>query len=446
MSTLAVAEDISKDLPLPPGRTGLPWIGETLQFIRNPFFLEAKYERFGSVFRTHVFGKNTVVMVGPEAAQFVLQKGASHFSSKEGWPKTYQELIGPCLFLQDGEEHKRVRSTLMPAFHSSMLSRYADTIDTVAHEYCERWSQSGTIVWYEEYRKLTFDILSRLLFGSRNLQESIDSNKKFILFARGLNSLPIRFPGTHFTRALQARNEILEHLDAVIEARRTHPENDAISLLVDAKDEHGRPLSKREIQSQTLLLAFAGHETTSSLLTNFHLALIKEPKIWEQARKEQLELSEQDGLDTIRNPQKNLYLDRVLKETERMYPPVSGIFRGVWKPFVFAGYRIPKGWLVLFSIAHTHKMPSIYPNPEIFDPDRFLPENIRNRPQLSLVGFGGGKKFCLGYAFAQLEAKIIASRLLRDYTWELDPNQDLSLKILPVLHPKDGLRVKIRKR
>lgn len=125
-----------------------------------------------------------------------------------------------------------------------------------------------------------------------------------------------------------------------------------------------------------------------------------------------------------------------------MHPPVGGGFRGVVKPFEFNGYRVPAGWLAQYSIAHTHRLPELHPNPETFNPDRFSPERspLRQTP-FSPIGFGGGPRICVGIAFAKLEMKIIAARLLQHYQWRLAPGQSLDAVTIPTRRPKDGLHV-----
>ncbi len=136
------------------------------------------------------------------------------------------------------------------------------------------------------------------------------------------------------------------------------------------------------------------------------------------------------------------YLELVLKEIERMHPPVSGGFRGVVKGFEFDDYYVPEGYQVLYSIRTTHRDSSAWDDLHSFRPERF--EDGRPVP-FSLIGFGGGSRICVGYAFAQLEMKIIASHLLRGYEWDV-LNPDVEMKNIPTQHPADGLPVRFRRR
>jgi retinoid hydroxylase len=138
-----------------------------------------------------------------------------------------------------------------------------------------------------------------------------------------------------------------------------------------------------------------------------------------------------------------LYPEEVL----RFISPVGGGFREVVQNCEFKGYSIPKGCLVLYQIAQTHEDANIYNNPDRFDPDRFAPDKAEDKQQsFGYIPFGGGLRECLGKEFARLEMKIFAAMLVRDFDWELLPNQDLDLTVIPTPHPRDGLQVKFRTR
>ncbi len=110
----------------------------------------------------------------------------------------------------------------------------------------------------------------------------------------------------------------------------------------------------------------------------------------------------------------------------------------------FNGYTLPKGWTVLYQIKRTHQDNSIYNQPEKFNPDRFSPEKTEEKPY-GYLPFGGGMRECLGKEFAKLEMKVLATMLLREYEWELLPNQDLEMTVSPTPHPKDGLLVNFKR-
>lgn len=428
---------------LPPGSLGLPVIGETLNFLLDPNFADKRKQKYGPIFKTRILGRPTIVMTGPAANRFILQTHFDHFSWRDGWPKNFQELLGKSLFLQEGEEHRRNRKLLMPAFHGRALANYFDTMLSISSNYLQKWASQGHLTLFPAMKEMTFEIASVLLLGSKSGEKTAILSQKFAQLSKGLFTIPLKLPGTTYSQALSARDFLLGELEKEILARQEQPGNDALGLLLQSRDEDGNSLSLEEIKVQALLMLFAGHETTTSMLTSLCMALAQHPQVLALARQEQQELTGNLCLEQL---QQMPYLERVLKEVERLYPPVGGGFRGVVKPFVYDGYYVPMGWQVLYRIADTHKDSNIYPNPEVFDPERFHPDRAEHKKvDFSLVGFGGGPRICLGYAFAQMEMKIFAAHLLRNYVWELDASQDLSMVNIPTLHPRSGLKVSLAK-
>ncbi|MEM9538580.1 MAG: cytochrome P450 [Cyanobacteria bacterium P01_E01_bin.42] len=432
--------------PLPPGSFGLPLLGETLSFLNDPAFVEKRQEKYGSIFKTHILGCPTVGMMGPEANRFILSSHMHHFSWRDGVPDTGKELVGDVLGLQDGEEHQRNRKLLRPAFHGKALTGYFETMECIVQTYLTQWEAMGTFSCWEEMKKLTFEIVSVLILGSEPGIMTARLCQWFSELSVGRVSIPLRFPGTTYNKALQARDRLLAHVEAVVRDRQQHPTQDALGLLVQSRDEEGRGLSLEEIKTQALMMIVAGHETTTSMLTSLVMSLAQHPTVWKQAQNEQDALAVEGALN-LEQLKRMPYLEQVLKEVERMYPPAAGGFRGVVESFEFNGYQVPKGWKVFYSSGVTHKDRRCYSDVEQFDPDRFSPERAEHKKyDFSLVGFGGGPRTCLGQAFAQMEMKIFTAHLLRNYTWELLPDQNLTMKLLPILHPQSGLKIQFKKR
>ena len=430
--------------PLPPGNLGLPFIGEPPRMLDIDYLME-QYKTHGPIFKTRVMGRNIVVFMGAEANRFVLQTGMKHFSWRNGWPPTFVGLLGESLFVQDGEEHRQKRKLLMPAFHRQALHNYMDTMQSIALRYLDKWEQMREFQWLHQFKQFTFEIASTLLAGSAPGSETEQLSYLFNVLTEGFVSVPIKWGWTPYGKGLAAREKLLEYIDAAIENRRTNPTSDALSLLVQTRDEDGNALTTEELRAQMLLMLFAGHETSASMLTSLTMVLPQHPDIWDKMREEQasLNLGEEISIEDTRNMP---YLDMVLKEIERMYPPVPAGFRGVVEEFEFNGYRIPEGWTAIYMTNAAHRDPDVFTNPDDFDPDRFSPERDEGNVPFSLVGFGGGARICIGYAFAQLEMKVLLSHLLRNYTWELVPDQNLKMLYRPTLFPKDGMKVIFKRR
>lgn len=431
-------------LPFPPGSNGLPFLGETLSFVFDPDFAEKRANKYGNIFRTNILGQPTVIMSGVEANKLIFSTHFDHFSWREGWPANFRELLGESLFLQDGEEHRRNRKLLMPAFHGAALQNYFQTMVELATQHLNRCAKLEEYTWLPLMKEMTFEIASVLLLGGAVGSETERLSRIFTDLTQGLFAFPIRLPFATYGKALKARDQLLKHIEMAIAVRRENPRNDALGLLLQSHDEEGNALTDDEIKVQALLMLFAGHETTTSMLISTVMSLAQHPEVLAIARAEQAQFSGDLDFEQLKQMP---YLNQILKEVERLYPPVAGGFRGVVKSFEFGGYQIPAGWKVLYQMKPTHRSAEIYHEPDRFDPDRFNPErNEAKNAEFSLIGFGGGARICLGLAFAQLEMKIFTALLIRHYDWELLPDQDLSMDRIPSLHPRSGLKVKLHRR
>ena len=300
--------------------------------------------------------------------------------------------------------------------------------------------------WYPELRKYTFDVACKLLVGTDAATDSHFA-ELFEEWCEGLFTIPVPLPWTKFGRALRCRQQLLKRIEEIVLKRQQQPSSsqDALELLLQARDEDGNSLSVQEMKDQVLLLLFAGHETLTSALASLCLLLAQHPEVLANARAEQQQLGFEEPL-TLEHLKQMTYLEQVLKEVLRVIPPVGGGFREVLKPCEFNGYLIPQGWSALYQVGRTHKDSSVYTQPERFDPQRFIPERSEDKAKpFSHIPFGGGVRECLGKEFAKLEMKLFAALLIRQYEWELLPEQNLDMIMIPTPHPRDGLQVKFRR-
>jgi cytochrome P450 len=429
--------------PTPPGSLGLPLIGETLSFLRDKDFATKRHQKYGSVFKTNIFGRPTIMMIGSQANQFIFTNEKKYFENK--WPPSTRTLLGPdALTIQTGDLHKSRRKILAQAFQPRALAGYVPTMEIMTRRYLQKWEQQKTFAWYPRLREYTFNIACKLFIGDEKASET-PMAEWFETWCQGLFTLPLRLPGTKFNQALNCRKKLLNQIEKIIRQRQqqAEPGEDTLGLLLQAEDEDGNRLSVEELKDQILTLLFAGHETLTSSVTAFCLLLAQHPDVLAKARLEQqqIQLTEPLTFEQLKSMQ---YLDQVLKEVLRFVPPVGGAFREIIETCEFNGYTLPKGWSVLYQIKRTHYDSTIYSEPNQFNPDRFSPERTEEK-SYGYIPFGGGMRECLGKEFAKLEMKVLATMLLREFDWELLPNQNLEMTVSPTPHPKDGLLVNFKR-
>lgn len=433
----------TSSLPLPPGRLGLPWIGETLSFLKDSLgFTRTRQRAHGPIFKSHLFGRPTVLMGGPDAMRFVFTNEKDKLVVS--WPKSTVALLGEgALSVQEGAGHLRLRKVLQHVFGHKQLTAHVPQMDRIATLHLERWARRGSFAWCPLLSGFTFHIACALVLGDESDVAGLEA--PFEAWLAGLFSLPIELPFTVFGRALLARERLIERIGAATRDRlaRGAVGEDALSVLIGATDERGEALSQETIVDMILTLLFAGHETSSSGLSSFCMLVAQYPEVLEKLRAEQRGITLEGPL-TAEHIKRMPYLDQVIKEVLRFMPPVGGGFRKATTECEVGGYRIPAGWTVLYGINATHRIAPNFVDPDRFDPERFGPGRAEDKQaRFSWVPFGGGARVCLGMEYARLEMAVLGARLVRDYAWELVPGQDLGIAPIPSPRPKSGLQVRL---
>lgn len=430
-------------LPLPPGSSGFPLMGETLAFLRGPqAFREERRKRHGNVFRTHLFGGPVVMMMGSDAARWVFAGENKYLHIRWGHG-TRQVLPAHAITMLTGEEHQARRRLLAPHFTPAAVRDFLPRIQASATRRLAAWAgQPGVLTVLPAMSALIFELALGLIIGDAKV-DAARMNRLFKAWTKGLfTALPLDVPATTHGRALAAKRELLAILDGVVAERsaRSEQPRDILGSLLSVRDEEGRALPREAVLHETLIQLLAGHDTTTHSLAHLLLLLAQHPEVLQRCREEQrgAPLDEPLTLERLRDFP---FLHQVLQEGLRLQPPAGGVMRTTTRDVEFGGYRIPKGWQVILAISATHLMEP-WTDPQRFDPERMGPERAEHKQQPHChIPFGGGARVCLGQHFALAEMGIVLSLLLRGYRWELESGQDLSLVPLPFPHARSGIRV-----
>ena len=418
---------------------GVPWFGTPIKMLSHPGrYLLDGYRRHGSVFRFWLWGFDLTAMMGPAANRFIMLDERQRFSHRLGY-KNIQRLFGEALLVQDGEVHQRNRRLMTPAFHAQGVRRYFDVMHAVTTMHLKRWVRDGHGPLHPRFQQLTFEIMARLILGVRGELELDRLGKLNKQLGVATAAFPrVAWSFMPYGRGLVAADKLRDYLRGVVRERRDDPGSDALGLLISARDEDGDALSEDELVDQAILLMFAGHETTTSMLASFVMAMARYPRVRERLRQEQRDIVGDAPLG-VEHIKELRVLDCVLKEVERLWPPISLLARGVTESFDFDGHHISRGSVVIYSPWVTHRLDEVFAAPERFDPDRFAPPRAEHRATpCSLVGFGGGPRLCIGQAFSQMELKVVASLLLQRHSVVLDDAAP-AMSYVPTMVPKDGL-------
>ena len=414
---------------------------------RTGAFLAEMYRAHGPIFRRREFGVDVVYLVGPEANRFVLLSDRLKFSHHQGWGQLFgaERMFGDGLLTMDGPEHDAHRHLMNPAFTISYMDRYVPLMNRIIRERIADWGERGEVDVYAEARKITFDVAAEALTGLRAGPE-VDHFRD--IFSQMLTlGLFVNSEEEWQTRSAALHAELDALLRPKIAERRARPTDDILGLLVTARDASGQPLSDERIIAHANILLVAGHETSTSLSAWLLYQLTQQPAVTQRALDEQLALVGPTAEPTLDEIKRMRYLDLVLLEAERFYPPVANGPRGVVEDFEFAGYHVPAGTYALYSIAASHQLPEVFERPEVFDPERFAPPREEHkRTPYALVGFGGGPRVCIGINFAKVEIKALVSQALRRYELEAVPDQTLVQFYQVTAMPLYGIRLRARER
>ncbi len=431
-----------KSLPLPPGNKGFPFIGEGLILLTNPndfiykFPLE-RFKQYGEIFSSKFFGQLVIYVQGKEANRFFLTSPKIEINL----PPSINILLGGDLSIsnQKGYKHKSRRQIIAQAFKPRQLAQYFHHIVEITNVYLDKWEKQKYFTWYPEIQNYTFDVALKFLMGIDNASSSPLKNF-YETFELGLFSpFPINLPFTRFGKAMRSRKKILNWLEKITRARikEVNQNNDALDFLLKAKDEDNNVLSQEELKNQMLTLLFTGYSTLTSSISNLNLTISRYPSLWERLEQEQKQFCDPISKEQL---QQMPYLDQVIQEVLRLNPPLVSGFRKVTEDCEFKGYFLPKNTSLFYSILGTHLNETIFSPAKQFNPENFNLNQKKIEP-FTYIPFGGGLRECIGKEFAKLEIKILTALLIRNYQWQLIPNQDLSLELLPAPHPRDGLKV-----
>ncbi|NMG10058.1 cytochrome P450 [Brasilonema sp. UFV-L1] len=429
-----------------PGDFGVPILSD-LQFAASEgYCLLQKWQKYGSAFKMRLLGQKCAVLIGAQANRLVLIEQADRLSSYLGWRYFVEPAFGRTLMIQDGQEHSNTRRLMMPAFHSTAIASYFETMQEIVQASLKTLATQGEVPLLNALRRMTLLVGVRLLLGVPKNQE-IDEIEQWYeaQLKASLTLFRLNLPFTTFGKGQIARQKLKRQLQGIIAQRRQAlrllASQDALGLFLAAVDTEGKTLPDEQIMDEVVHLVNASHFTTAGVLSWAMFELAARPQ-WCQRLRCELEQVVGSGDLNVEQLRQLPQMTNFLKEIERLYPPTSLIVRGVVKEIEFAGYQIPPGWTIIISQFVTHRLSSTYTNPEEFDPDRFAPPREEDKKvPFSLLGFGGGAHVCIGREFALMEIKIFLASLLRKYHWVITPEYSAVAPVLVPPKAQNKLRV-----
>lgn len=414
-----------------PGPQGSKLLGSLRDLRRDPLstYLDARRD-YGDVVRFSAGPPGLRLdfygLFSADGAKHILATEAAAFRKDHSFYNETRAIIGNGLLTSQDEEYLRQRRLLQPLFTKQRVNQYDKAMHDETVALMKRWRDApgGVVDVVGEMTGLTLRIVSRALFGADSgaVEETIKRNFPTLstsVVKRGFAPvrLPRSWPTPENRRVAAARRELYRVCDSIIAGRRDADGEDLLSRLANATTPDGDRLSPTEIRDQVLVFLLAGHETTAtSLAFALHL-LARHPEVQERVRAEVGEVLAGEP-PTAADYERLPYTAMVVKEAMRLYPAAPIVGRLAVRDTEVDGHVIPSGANVVTSAWVTHRHPRYWPDPEVFDPQRFTPEAEAARPRYAWIPFGGGPRACIGQHFSMLESVLALAVILRNYSFE----------------------------
>ena len=434
-----------------PGPQGFDLLSSSAKFARDPIgFFVRSYQQYGSAFRLQAFDFNLTVMLGPQAHRAVFFDHADKLSARVGY-SLLLPLMNDALPVSDGAHHAQQRRLIQPAFHHGRIEHYLKLMQQQAEACITNWRDGDVIDVNEASRRMTLQIICSAVLGV-DIGDDYEAMARTITHTFDYYTQPgvrklfkIDLPFMDYGRSRRAREQLDALIFKLIRERRASPikSDDVLSWLIEAQDEDGTRLSDQAIRDQLLMLIYAGHDTATCSLTWALDLLARHPTIT-QTLSEEIRSHGANAI-TLNSLREMPYLDMVLNEVLRLYPPVWIGMRGVTQDFEFDGRVIPAGSRIMYSPAASHRLPQYFEEPLSFDPLRFSPERKGNIVPNSYVPFGGGARLCIGMPFAIAELKVLLIGLLSRFRFEPVSDKPTRMRYNPTLAPANGLKLRVRR-
>ena len=444
----------------------------------------------GALARIRFLRRWVVFASSPEAAHEVLVERASSFEKTPGLRLLLRDLARNGLFTSEGDLWRRQRRLMSPLFHAAQLAGYAASMNAVARRALDRMRDGQRVDLAQEMTRVTMGVVAETLFGADTSEAADELSHALTVALKWIDDSlastylalqvalyeatemaqpllpaplldvlqriedilrePVLLPGRKEPEYAAAIRTLDARIAAMIDDRRAHP-NERVDLLArllmvrDTEDGRGagEAMSDAQVRDEANTLFVAGHETTANALAWTFYLLARNPEARARVQAE----ADAFGPEGPTNfaPERLAYTTRVFKEALRIYPPLVVLGRRALEPVTVQGETLPQRMLVFVNPYGIHMSPRVWPEPQRFDPDRFLPEREVGRHKSAWIPFGVGPRVCIGNHFALMEGPIVLATLMRGAQFEIDPHRDIEADAVATLRPKGGVPAIVRR-
>lgn len=412
-------------------------------------------DRYGDIVHVKMpFGHAYLVTV-PEIIEQVLVRD-HHAYVKDRITRELRYVMGAGLLTGEHEPWKRHRKLASPPFTKRAIAAYAETMTEIAARHVEHFAPDAARDVHKDLMELTLEIVVRTVFGSdlppeaANVGAALDQTMTFFTtVSRSVKRLIPKWLPTPANLSLKrAVRQLDRSVTSIIEDKRSKADpsaNDLMSLLIQARDDHGEGLSDMQLRDEAITMFLAGHETTALVLSYALLTLAEQPALQKRAHDE-VDAVLEGRTPTLADIPNLKYLDAVVTEVMRLYPPAWIVAREATEPAMLGDYHIGAGDQVWMPQYLMHRDARYFENAETFDPDRWSGDLKSSLPRFAYFPFGGGPRVCIGNHFAMMESMLTLATILQKRTFEIAPEHQTKLECSVTLRPALGVKLIPRRR
>jgi cytochrome P450 family 138 len=441
MSEVVTAPPASPAVRLPPA-TRLPKMFQGLAFaMSRRWMIRRLARRYGNVFMMNVPIYGRVVVVGdPQLAKQIFTTSPEELGNIQ--PNLSRLFGSGSVFALDRDDHRRPRRLLAPPFHGKSMKNYEAIIEEETLRETANWPEGRAFATLPSMMHITLNAILRAVFGAdgAELDELRRLIPPWVTLGSRLAAMPKpkRNYGRYspWGRLEEWRRQYDLIVDKLIDAERADPNfadrTDVLALMMRSTYDDGSVMSRKDIGDELLTLLAAGHETTAATLGWAFERVSRHPDLLAALVDE----AENDGSELRQ---------ATILEVQRARTVIDFAARSVFPPVYQLGeWVIPRGDSIIVGIGQIHDNPDVFPDPERFDPQRY----IGGKPSaFAWVPFGGGTRRCVGAAFANMEMDVVLRTVLRHFSIETTTAPGEQWHCRGVAYtPKDGGRIVVRRR
>lgn len=434
---------------LPPGPKARRFRGFLPEFREDPLGLFTRMARdYGDIARVQLGPWDFYQLNHPDYIEQVLVTDNRLFVKGRGLEAS-QPLLGNGLLLSEGEFWRRQRRLAQPAFHKDRINAYAATMTDFALRHIAPWQDGAPLDMAREMAHLTLAVAAKTLFSAEVGSDAAAVGEALnvtISYFQDQNEsmikIPYNWPTPANLRVRKAVGQLERVIYRIIDERRASGEDtgDLLSMLLHAVDEDGTQMTKRQLRDEAMTLLMAGHETTANTMAWTWYLLGQNPAA-EASLHQEIDTVLGDRAPTPADLPRLPYVEAVISESMRLYPPAWIMGRKSTAPFELGGYTFPAGTEVIMSQWVMHRHPRWFEAPLAFRPERWTDGLAKRLPAFAYFPFGGGPRMCIGKAFALMEAQLLLATIARRFRFTLVPGTSLTPSASITLRPAPGVPV-----